>query len=326
MGLAGWTREEMSWWVGTMSWFPAEVWRRGGTGGAQARGRGLQGNDVIHGQDQGGGGFRDALTKSSAHPQPAPGRRSWGADCGFLVTALATPGEKKQAKATGGEKSREERSPGFLCGGLGIKRGARVPCAHSPRVASPSAQRHPRPAALTCCSERRLFPSRAGGGGCRAKGTRWWLRKLPPGNQALCAASRPFPISWARIPGLARLRGVQEAPGGLYWGWRVQGARPVGWGGIVWGQREEQDVSDGFAESPVCRFLCPPRLRLSSRRFREASVGGPGCSALLGFRGDQITLFLSRFVSRLSLVIPFISLPNPLPIPSSAFSAPSFWF
>lgn len=32
-------------------------------------------------------------------------------------------------------------------------------------------------------------------------------------------------------------------------------ARSVGWGGIVWGQREEQDVSDGFAE-----FLCPPQL------------------------------------------------------------------
>ena len=101
-----------------MSWLPAEVWRRGGTGGARARGRGLQGDDVIHGQDQGGGGFRDALARSSAHPQPAPGRRSWGADCGFLVTALATPGEKKQAKATGGEKSRVEGLPGSRCGGL----------------------------------------------------------------------------------------------------------------------------------------------------------------------------------------------------------------
>ena len=43
-------------------------------------------------------------------------------------------------------------------------------------------------------------------------------------------------------------------------GWRVQGARLGGWGGIVWGQRDEQDVSDGFAESAVCRFLCPPQL------------------------------------------------------------------
>ena len=104
------------------------MWRRGGTGGAQALGRGLQGDDVIHGEDQGGVGFRDALARSSAHPQPAPGRRSWGADCGFLVTALATPGEKKQAKATGGEKSRVER--------LLLVRRARVPCAHTPGVAS----------------------------------------------------------------------------------------------------------------------------------------------------------------------------------------------
>lgn len=42
-------------------------------------------------------------------------------------------------------------------------------------------------------------------------------------------------------------------------------------------------------------------------------VAVPSTSALLALRGDQITLFLSPFVSRLSLVIPFISLPNPLP-------------
>ena len=46
-------------------------------------------------------------------------------------------------------------------------------------------------------------------------------------------------------------------------------------------------------------------------------VAVPPTSALLALRGDQITLFLSPFVSRLSLVIPFISLPNPLPIPQN---------
>ena len=49
---------------------------------------------------------------------------------------------------------------------------------------------------------------------------------------------------------------------------------------------------------------------------RPASVDRaalPPTSALLALSGDQITLFLSPFVSRLSLVVPFISLPNPLP-------------
>lgn len=239
----------------------------------------LQGDDVIHGQDQGGGGFRDALTKSSAHPQPAPGRRSRGADCGFLVTALATPGEKKQAKATGGEKSREERPPGSRCGGSGS----------SGVVASP-AHTHPgSPARARDVTRRRgtdlLFgmqtlPIRGRGRGCRAKGTRCGLRKLPPGNRAPCAASRPFPISWARIPGLARLRGAQEAPGGLYWGWRVQGARPVGWGGIVWGQRGEQDLATGLLTVRCAgSSALPSYRRLSSPRFREASVGEQGCTA-----------------------------------------------
>ena len=145
LGLAGWTREEMSRWVGTMSWFPAEVSRRGGTSGAQARGRGLQGDDVIHGQDQGGGGFATP-SQGARRIRSQPSGGALGARTeASLVTALATPGEKKQAKATGAEKSREEGSRGSRGGGLGIKRGARVPGAHSPGVASPSARRHPRP-------------------------------------------------------------------------------------------------------------------------------------------------------------------------------------
>lgn len=128
-----------------MSWFPAEVSRRGGTSGAQARGRGLQGDDVIHGQDQGGGGFATPSPGARRiRSQPSGGALGARTEAS-LVTALATPGEKKQAKATGAEKSREEGSRGSRGGGLGIKRGARVPGAHSPGVASPSARRHPRP-------------------------------------------------------------------------------------------------------------------------------------------------------------------------------------
>lgn len=146
LGLAGWTREEMSWWVGTMSWFPAEVCRGSGTSGAHARGRGLQGDDVIRGQDQGGGGFATPSPRAPRIRSQPPGGALGARTGASLVTALATPGgEKKQAKATGAEKSREEGSRGSRCRGLGIKWGARVPGAHSPGVASPSARRHPRP-------------------------------------------------------------------------------------------------------------------------------------------------------------------------------------
>ena len=75
---------------------------------AKAWGRGLQGNDAIHGRDRGGGGPRNAPAEGSAHPQPAPGKRSRDANWDFLVTALATPGGSVQAKATGAERSREE--------------------------------------------------------------------------------------------------------------------------------------------------------------------------------------------------------------------------
>ena len=35
LGLPGWAREEMRWWVRTMCCFRAEVWKRGGTSGAR---------------------------------------------------------------------------------------------------------------------------------------------------------------------------------------------------------------------------------------------------------------------------------------------------
>lgn len=68
------------------------------------------------------------------------------------------------------------------------------------RATSPSA------AALTCCMERRLFPSPVRGGG-----TWWEKRKVPPGirvsgNRGLRGASCPFPTAWAHVPRPAWLR------------------------------------------------------------------------------------------------------------------------
>ena len=98
----------------------------------------------------------------------------------------------------------------------------------------------------------------------------------------------------------------------------------MGWGRIVWGQREEQYVSHGFAESGMQFPLPSPVTAASAARDveRPASVdrvARPPTSALLALGGDQITLFLSPFVSHLSLVIPFISLPNPLSSPLPSF-------
>ena len=71
-----------------MSWFPAEVCRGSGTRGAQARGRGLQGDDVIHGQDQGGGGFATPSPRAPRIRSQPPGGALGARTGASLVTAL----------------------------------------------------------------------------------------------------------------------------------------------------------------------------------------------------------------------------------------------
>ena len=93
-----------------------------------------------------------------------------------------------------------------------------------------------------------------------SKGEAVGAEEVPTGESGSLRSLPLFPHLLGAHPWAVPAAGVQEAPGGLYWGWRVQGARSVGWGGIVWGQREEQYVSHGFAESTVCSFPCPPQL------------------------------------------------------------------
>lgn len=257
-----------------------------------------------------------------ASGQPALGGAFRARTEASLVTALATPGEKKQQKATGAEKSRGGRVTGLPGGGLGIKRGARRPRRTLTRGRQPErARRHPRGRGADSLFERAdSFPSGAGGGGegRGAKGDAAGRRKPPPGNRAPAqlAALAPSPgrASWAG-PAARSAGSAEQCPGDGGCRGEVSGL-----GRDCVGAAEEQDVSDGFAE-----LLCLPSYRrLSSPRFREAmSVDRLHCHPLAPCCPPRRSNNpLAPFVSRLPSSFPS----SPFPTPSPAFSAPSVWF
>ena len=258
-----------------MSWFPAEVCRGSGTRGAQARGRGLQGDDVIHGQDQGGGGF---ATPSPRAPRirSQPPRGALGARTGAsLVTALGLRARRSRRTRPAPRRAGRKGHGAPGAEGSGSRRVLESP-AHTHPGSPARARDVTRGRGADLLFGTQTLPirgrgqrGRGGGGGSSHRGI--GLSAQPP---ALSASPGRASLGWPGCVECRRRREECTGDGGCRGRGQWAGAGLCGGSG-----RSKMLATDLLRVQCADSSALPSYHRLSSPRCREASVGGQGCTA-----------------------------------------------